>query len=334
MVHFKMEFSFSLFGKRNKRESVVDNKVKKDEAAETKAWDLIAKTADDAKVQGCYKTAYNYLTAARSFTRFMQRDDWTFAEVTSDETERYQRWLTQQGVCMNTVSCYMRSLRTIYNKVVENGLAEDRRPFRRVFTGKEQTRKRTAVEVDLQQLAALPLAADSALAFARDLFLFGFFAMGMPFVDMAFLRKSQLKDGKFRYARHKTGQEIEVAIEPCMMEIIDRYKDKSTGYVFPIITEKDAAGMHRQYESQLRLYNMRLARLSNLIGASIPLTSYVVRHTWASMAYKYQMDIGLISKALGHTKTSTTMVYIKHLFDPQLATANHRLLEEIKAEKQ
>ncbi len=333
MVHFKMEFSFSLFGKRNKSESVVDNKVK-EEAVETKAWDFIAKMAEEARAQGRYKTAYNYLTAARSFTRFMQRADWTFDEVTCEETERYQRWLTEHGVCMNTVSCYMRSLRTIYNKVVENGLAEDKHPFRKVFTGKEQTRKRTAVEIDLQQLAALPLAADSTLAFARDLFLFGFFAMGMPFVDMAFLRKSQIKDGKFRYARHKTGQEIEVAIEPCMMEIIDRYKDKSTGYVFPIITEKDAADVHRQYESQLRLYNLRLSRLSGMIGASIPLTSYVVRHTWASMAYKYQLDIGLISKALGHTKTSTTMVYIKHLFDPQLAAANRSLLEQVKVGKE
>ena len=324
-----MEFSFSLFGKKDKREEGVDKT--ENVAGDMNALELAGKMADEARGQGRYKTACNYMTAVRSFTRFMQHGNWTFADITAGEAERYQRWLTLQGVCMNTVSCYMRSLRTMYNKVVENGLAEDRRPFRRVFTGKEQTRKRTAVEVDLQQLAALPLAADSALAFARDLFLFGFFAMGMPFVDMAFLRKSQLKDGKFRYARHKTGQEIEVAIEPCMMEIIDRYKDKSTGYVFPIITEKDAAGMHRQYESQLRLYNMRLARLSNLIGASIPLTSYVVRHTWASMAYKYQMDIGLISKALGHTKTSTTMVYIKHLFDPQLAAANHGLLEQVKA---
>ncbi len=332
MVHFKMEFSFSLFGKRDKREEGVDKT--ENVAADTKALELAGKMADEARGQGRYKTACNYMTAVRSFTRFMQHGAWTFADITANETERYQRWLTQQGVCMNTVSCYMRSLRTMYNKVVADGLTEDTHPFRRVFTGKEQTRKRTAVEVDLQRLAALPLVAGSALAFARDLFLFGFYAMGMPFVDMAFLRKSQIKDGKFRYARHKTGQEIEVAIEPCMMEIINRYKDRTVEYVFPIITEKDASRTYRQYESQLRLYNSRLARLSSLAGASVPLTSYVVRHTWASMAYKHQLDIGLISKALGHTKTCTTMVYIKHLFDPQLATANHRLLEEIKAEKQ
>lgn len=325
MVYFKMEFSFGLFGKRKKRE---EKSVEM-----SAAWDFIQKVIDETKSEGRYKTAANYRTAAKSFTEFLQRDDWTFADVTCDVTERYQRWLIEKGVCMNTVSCYMRCLRTIYNKVVEAGQIEDKRPFHKVFTGKEQTSKRSAIEVDLQRLISLSLSDDRGLAFARDIFLFSFYAMGMPFVDIAHLRKSQIKDGQFRYARHKTGQEIVVGIEPCMAEIIKKYEGENDEYVFPVITEHDAEKAQKQYDSQLRRYNCRLARLSKMVGASRPLSSYVVRHTWASLAYKHQLDIGLISKALGHTKTSTTMIYIKHLFDPQLAAANHCLLEQIKEEK-
>ena len=65
------------------------------------------------------------------------------------------------------------------------------------------------------------------------------------------------------------------------------------------------------------------------ISSSIPLSSYVVRHSWASIAYQHNMDIGLIGKALGHTKTSTTFVYIKSLFDSNLASANQSLMQDI-----
>lgn len=242
--------------------------------------------------------------------------------------ERYQRWLIDRGLCMNTISCYMRSLRTLYNRGVALQMTADTQPFRKVFTGKEHTRKRSAQEEDIMRLSHLNLEDKPSLAFARDIFLFSFYAMGMPFVDIAYLRKEQIRDGRFHYARHKTGQEIVVAIEPCMNEIIRKYEVYSnTPYVFPIINSPDAVLAHGQYQSQLRRYNYNLTCLSKRISASQPLSSYVVRHTWASIAYQHDLDVRLISKALGHTSTSTTMIYIKSLFDPQLADANHQLLK-------
>lgn len=113
-----------------------------------------------------------------------------------------------------------------------------------------------------------------------------------------------------------------------MSEIIRKYEPYSnTPYVFPIINSLDAVLAHGQYQSQLRRYNYSLSCLSKRISASQPLSSYVVRHTWASIAYQHNLDVRLISKALGHTSTSTTMIYIKSLFDPQLADANHQLLK-------
>lgn len=244
--------------------------------------------------------------------------------------ERYQRWLIARGLCMNTISCYIRSLRTLYNRGVALQMTTDTQPFRMVFTGKEHTRKRSAQEEDILRLSNLHLENKPSLAFARDIFLFSFYAMGMPFIDIAYLQKNQIKDGRFHYARHKTGQEIVVAIEPCMSEIIKKYESYSNAqYVFPIIKTLDASLAHEQYQSQLRRYNYSLSCLSKLITASQPLSSYVVRHTWASMAYQHDLDLQLISKALGHTSTSTTMIYIKSLFDPQLADANHQLLKTL-----
>lgn len=329
MVYFKFEVAFRPLGRKQQRQA----NDSQEELTMTEAWEFVSEQINEAKARKSYKTAANYLTATNSLTNFFQRNNWTFENITPEEMDKYQRWLIEKGLCMNTVSCYMRSLRTLYNRAVERGLTIDKHPFRKVFTGKERTRKRSALEEDVRRLRQLHLEAGSSMAFARDIFLFGFYAMGMPFVDIAYLRKSQIKDGKLIYARHKTGQEIVVTIEPCMMAIINKYCDCHTEYVFPIITEETEAIAHKQYQSQLRLYNHNLANLSKRIKASQPLSSYVVRHTWASIAYKHQLDVSLISKALGHTNTSTTLIYIKSLFDPQLADANRSLLELLDIDK-
>ena len=323
MVYFKLEFGFHLFGRKHRVEDKTNFK-------ELPALDFISKEIESAKARKCYKTAANYRTAANSLTLFWQRTNWTLSDISPQEMERYQRWLIARGLCMNTISCYMRSLRTLYNRGVALQMTTDTQPFRMVFTGKEHTRKRSAQEEDILRLSNLHLENKPSLAFARDIFLFSFYAMGMPFVDIAYLQKDQIKDGRFHYARHKTGQEIVVAIEPCMSEIIKKYEPYSNAqYVFPIIKTLDASLAHEQYQSQLRRYNYSLSCLSKLITASQPLSSYVVRHTWASMAYQHDFDLQLISKALGHTSTSTTMIYIKSLFDPQLADANHQLLKTL-----
>ena len=274
MVYFKLEFGFHLPGRKNRAENKTNSQAQP-------AWDFISKEVESAEARKCYKTAANYRTAANSLTLFWQRDDWTMADILPQEMERYQRWLIDRGLCMNTISCYMRSLRTLYNRGVALQMTADTQPFRKVFTGKEHTRKRSAQEEDILRLSHLNLEDKPSLA-----------------------------------------------IEPCMSEIIRKYEPYcNTPYVFPIINTPDAALAHGQYQSQLRRYNYNLSCLSKRISASQPLSSYVVRHTWASIAYQHDLDVRLISKALGHTSTSTTMIYIKSLFDPQLADANHQLLK-------
>ena len=119
----------------------------------------------------------------------------------------------------------------MYHRAMET----DYDPFAQVFTGRAKTRKRSLSPDDIQQLHALELPHGSQLALARDIFLFSFYAMGMPFVDIAYLKKGQLKDGYIHYARHKTGQRIQVALLPCMLRIIERYQENDSDYVFPIV---------------------------------------------------------------------------------------------------
>lgn len=332
MVHFKFEFKFSI-GKRHNLPKA---------QTPVAGWDYVNSEVERAKMAGKFKTASNYLTAARSWTKFMGATDWTFADFTAERLRQYQHWLGEHNVCQNTSSAYMRSLRAMYNRTMEcKNMSPQKDPFANIYTGRAKTAKRSITHTDIMQLFALQLDSKNTLALARDIFVFSFCAMGMPFVDVAYLKKGQIKGQYIQYTRHKTGQRIQVALLPIMEEIINRYATLNSDFVFPILdndTEPSSSfpsvttcreQLHRLYLRRLRQYNYSLKQLSEMLGGTIHLSSYVVRHSWASIAYQHHLDIEMIGKAMGHTKTSTTLLYIKNLCSPDLAAANQSLMEEL-----
>ena len=276
-----------------------------------------------------FSTAKNYRTAIRSLSRFLQGQQLTVKDISPELMADYAQWLRQQGISMNTVSCYLRSLRAIYNKVVRRYGLEDLDPFKDLFTGHAKTVKRSATDDDIKRLQAMILPKHSALQLFRDIFLFSLYAQGMPFVDVAFLRKEQIRDGLIVYERHKTGQQIVVKIEGCIQEIINRYSRTDSDFVFPIITTHYPAQAYKQYQSKLRTYNRHLHQLEKIAGLKGSLTSYVVRHTWASLAYDTDIDLVVIASALGHTNTNTTRIYIRDINNRRLAEANKKVLNRI-----
>ncbi len=276
-----------------------------------------------------FSTAKNYRTAIRSLRRFLQQEKLMVRDFTPEMIADYAQWLRQQGISMNTVSCYLRSLRAIYNKVVKQYSLDDRKPFKDLFTGHTKTVKRSATNDDIKRLQAMILPKNSTLQLSRDIFLFSLYAQGMPFVDVAFLRKDQIRDGMIVYERHKTGQQIVVKIEGCIQEIINRYSRAESEFVFPIITAHQPTPAYKQYQSSLRTYNRNLHKLEKLAGLKHSLTSYVVRHTWASVAYDTNVDLAVIASALGHTNTNTTRIYIRDINNRRLADANKKVLGRI-----
>ena len=293
-------------------------------------------TETNSSERGIWLRLYNYRTVIRSLYRFFQRQqlvtrgttqELTVKDITPELMADYAQWLRQRGTSMNTASCYLRSLRAIYNKVVKQYDLEDRKPFQDLFTGHTKTVKRSATDDDIKRLQAMILPKNSTLQLSRDLFLFSLYAQGMPFVDVAFLRKDQIRDGMIVYERHKTGQQIMVKIEGCIQEILNRYSRAESEFVFPIVTVHHPGQAYKQYQSSLRTYNRNLHKLEKLAGLKRSLTSYVVRHTWASVAYDANVDLAVIASALGHT--NTTRIYIRDINNRRLAEANHKVLGRI-----
>ena len=274
-------------------------------------------------------TARNYTRTLRSFSGFLGGGELPFAAFTERLVEEYNAYLLRRGVVRNTVSFYMRILRSVYNKAVRRRLAEPASPFGGVYTGVDRTRKRAIDERLIARLKSLDLPGSAR---HRALQFFPLIRMrGMAFVDMAFLRKKDMRDGAIHYVRRKTGQRMTVHLEPCMREIIGRYapRTRDTPYLFPVLTAEDPARAYAQYQVALNYYNRLLKKLASLLGLDSGLSSYTSRHSWATAARNHNVPLPVISAGMGHTSERTTQIYLSALETSVIDSANRKILASL-----
>jgi site-specific recombinase XerD len=269
-------------------------------------------------------TSETYTATLKSFMTFRENQDVPLDGITSDLMLLYEAHLKVRDVSMNTISFYMRNLRAVYNRAVEKGLTPQNNPFRHVYTGVEKTVKRAIPIKSIKTLKELDLSLKPSLNFARDMFLFSFYTRGMSFVDMAYLKKSDLKNGILTYRRRKTGQQLTIKWEKCMEEIISKYSKNETDYLLPIIKKKE--NERRQYDNALHLVNHHLKALSDILQLQRPLTMYVARHSWASAAKSKNVPLSVISEGIGHDSEATTQIYLASLETSVVDKANKMIL--------
>lgn len=144
----------------------------------------------------------------------------------------------------------------------------------------------------------------------------------MAFIDIAYLKRSNIQNGVLCYTRRKTGQLLSIRIEPCIQRIIDRYANSASPYLFPIITSTDATKSYEQYQVALNRHNRLLGRLSGMLECGCKLTSYTSRHSWATAARNHNVPISVISQGMGHTSEQTTRIYLTMLENRIIDDAN------------
>lgn len=273
-------------------------------------------------------TAKNYHAALGSFKRFRGDEDITLEAIDQIMMEDYQEYLKSTGLSSNSISFYMRILRAVYNRAVEQELTKDCKPFRMVFTGTEKTLKRAISINDIKRIKNLDLSLKPNIEFARDIFLFLFFCRGMSFIDAAFLRKTDVRNGVLTYRRHKTNQVLRIKIINPIKELIDRYSDKSSPYLLPII-DRSGADERKQYETALRRINNTLKIIADMVKLPVALTTYVSRHSWATIAKSKNVPVNVISDALGHESIATTQIYLASIDADVIDRVNELIVEDL-----
>ena len=275
-------------------------------------------------------TAKTYRDALMSFSRFRNGEDLTIDALDAETMNLYEAWLKGRGVKRNSSSCYLRTLRTLYRKAVETGLTTDKHIFRHVFTGFAKTAKRAIPLGSLRAIRQLQLSEGSAIAFARDLFMLIVYLQGISFVDLAYLKKDDIRNGQLHYSRKKTGQELTIGWESVMQDIVDNYihLTKGSPYLLPIITKTDGTE-RRQYERMEHKVNYYLKKIGTMVGLQASLTTYTGRHTWASILRDMGTSLSVISKGLGHESLKTTQIYLSSIDMEGVVKANRKMIGKI-----
>lgn len=285
-------------------------------------------------LQDCNRlgTAQNYRCAKKSLEKYLDGSSLTISEITPAFADGYSDWLCKRGLVKNSVSFHMRILRAVYNKAVRKGYAKQTYPFNGVYTGIDKTVKRCLPKDVVSKLISLQLEYGSSIKAARDMFLFSLYTRGMAFVDMAYLKKESIQGNCLLYRRKKSNSIIKIRIEKEISLLISSYesKNKNSPYIFPILKDTTEAENHSLYLRALALYNHRLKILADRIGYKGTLSSYTARHTWASMVYKLEVPVSVISVGLGHTSEKVTRIYLDSLDCSTVDRANRKLIKVIR----
>ncbi len=263
----------------------------------------------------------------KSFMRFRGGIDISFPNLTKDVIEQYEAYLKNKGLTRNTSSFYMRNFRTAYKSAVDDGLTIDNQPFGKVYTGVDKTVKRAISIEEIRKIKTLDLALRPALDFARDMLLFSFYMRGMSFVDMAYLRKKDLVKGYITYHRKKTGQQLTIELTSEAQAIISKYRN-DTQYILPIITAENGEE-RKQYKCQIMRINRHLKTIGEMTNLPIPLSTYVSRHAWATIARDKGFDMSVISEGLGHENETTTRIYLDSIRAAKVDKANRSILDDL-----
>lgn len=273
-----------------------------------------------------YRLVETYSCAKRKFLKFRGQEDILMCDISQKIIEDYECYLKQSGLTLNSISFYMRILRAIYNRAVRRGLVQDCRPFDNVFTKMTKTAKRAISVETIQKLAAADIK-NKTERLARDLFLFSFYTRGMAFVDIAFLRKSDIHNGYLIYKRKKTGQELKVAWRKQMQDIVDRNPSLDGDHLLGVLDNQSKKGIRFQCHYKQCHINEALKRLAKRMELDVHLTMYVARHSWATIAKERNVPISVISDSMGHNSEKTTQIYLKSV-DADVIDRNNDLLIE------
>ena len=251
---------------------------------------FMKQVAADLQQSGNLGTAHVYRSSLNAILTFQGSDRLSFWEITPEWLKHFEGSLRARGCSWNTVSTYLRTFRAVYNRAVDLGKAPYvPHLFRSVYTGTRADHKRALCDDDMKKVfTELPQSSriSSAMRRAHELFVLMFSLRGIPFVDLVYLRKSDLRDNVITYRRRKTGRPLSVTLTPEAMILVKKYmnRDSSSPYLFPFLESREGTKeAYREYQLALRSFNQQLMLLGELLGLGDKLSSYTAKHNQFSI---------------------------------------------------
>lgn len=274
--------------------------------------------------------ARNYSNILREVKKFRNEVDFPFRELNFSFLKKFESYYLKKGLGENGLSVYTRGIRAIFNKAINDKLIEkDAYPFDQYTITSKPTKKRAISFDAIQKIVKLKFKkGEESLAESRNMFLMSFYMMGAPFIDLAFLTAENIVDGRIQYRRRKTGKFFDIKITDNLKPILDHYARGKTKdqFLLPIIKRVNLEDQYKDIQWAQKRYNKRLKTIADKAGIQEKLTSYVSRHSFASIANNMAVPVTAISEMLGHQRLTTTQVYLAGLQKDTIDRYNETIL--------
>lgn len=253
-----------------------------------------------------------------------------FSDIDVTWLRRYETYLRKKGIAENTIGIRFRTLRAIYNLAIEENIIKaDHYPFKNYKVSKlhQETAKRAITKEDVNRILDYQ-STNKYLKLPIDLFAFTYYVGGINFVDIAYLTKENLMDGRLIYTRRKTGKLIKIPLQPQAIELIEKYSDKESPYLFPILSTYHKTEQQRanRVHKVITKVNQRLKEVGKALDIPIALTTYVARHSQATVMKKAGVSTSIIRELMGHSSERVTQIYLDSFDNKQIDDAMKNLL--------
>lgn len=253
-----------------------------------------------------------------------------FSEIDVTWLKRYETWLRSAGLADNTIGIRFRSLRMLYNLAIEQKIVKDEYyPFRsfKVSRLHQQTAKRAIRKEDILRIVHYSTD-DERVQLAVDLFAFSYYMGGINFVDMCYLTEKNIIDNRLVYIRKKTKKLIKLPLQTEALKILARYNGVSLPYLFPVLSSfhKTETQQHNRVHKVIAKVNIRLKKIGEELNLPIDITTYVARHSFATVLKRSGVSTSLICETLGHSSEKVTQIYLDSFENSQIDEAMQHLL--------
>lgn len=295
-----------------------------------KVYPYIETRIEQLKKEGRIKYAHSHRDTRNALKSF-HPNELSFSEITPLFLSKFEIHLRNKPCKDTTIGVFMRTLRAIINQAIkERKCPKKDYPFTEYKISKldMSTKKRAISKESIDKVFTFVPNPNSKQELSMDMFVFSFYSMGMNFKDMALLKWTNIVNGRIVFKRAKTKKSFSIKILPLVQEVLDKYSSNKE-YIFPIIEQqhKTTTAIYNRMEAGLKTYNKHLKIIAEQVGINEKLTSYVSRHSWATVLKKKGVSTSLISEMMGHSSEKVTKAYLDSFGNDTLDKANEALLD-------
>lgn len=292
---------------------------------------------EDLKQKGRIGNSYAYLNSYNTLRNFNKgkKLNYTFSHIDVSFCKRFEDWMRSKGNKDTTLSYQFRTLRATYNKAIEAKIvAREKNPFieYKLSHFNTKTIKRALSKNDILKIINADCTSQSKLRqLTHDLFSFSYLCGGISFVDIANLTRQNIIEDRLIYQRQKTHGNINLLLPKEASTIIAKYStyQQEAEYLFPILhCKRHITPMQKnnRVHKICHQVNTELRKFAQELGITAEVTTYVARHSFATILKKSGVNIGIISQALGHQDIKTTQIYLSKFDNEQVDDAMKNLL--------